>query len=224
MAKKPSTGAGGSGARQVSKCSGKNGPANRSIANFSQEHRAENFDARQPSRSTHGRPSPHRGRDLISGDVAARRRTSRPLVITLEGRGCDKFDVLFNGKRVIRASSQPICAAARALHDLGYPDELLLVARHHGANHDAIGGPLGEWRRLRVCEDRGGPRFARWEPLPRRVGAKQGRRPPRRRSARPRRIPRRPLRMRPASSGATRLRAATSRRPASRPNERRRAH
>jgi hypothetical protein len=31
------------------------------------------------------------------------------------------------------------------------------------------------WRRLRVREDRGGPRFARWEPLPRRVGAKQGR-------------------------------------------------
>jgi hypothetical protein len=32
------------------------------------------------------------------------------------------------------------------------------------------------WRRLRVREDRGGPRFARWEPFPSRpVGAKKGR-------------------------------------------------
>ena len=37
---------------------------------------------------------------------------------------------------------------------------------HRGANHDAIHGPLGVWRRLRIREGRGGPRYAKWEPFP----------------------------------------------------------
>jgi hypothetical protein len=166
MARKPNTGAGGSGARQVSKCSGKNGPVNRSIANFSQEHRAENFDARQPRPSATSRPRPHRRGDL---------NPSEPLVITLESRGGDKFDALFNGRRIIAASRQPIGEAARALHHLGYADELVLVVWHRGANHEAIRGPLGVWRRLRIRDGRGGPRFAKWEPFPLRpVQAKKG--------------------------------------------------
>jgi hypothetical protein len=40
--------------------------------------------------------------------------------------------------------------ASRALRRLGYPDEPLLVVWHRGANHEAIRGPLGVWRGLRV--------------------------------------------------------------------------
>jgi hypothetical protein len=66
--------------------------------------------------------------------------------------------------------------ASRALHDLGYPNEPLLVVWHRGANHEAIRGPLGVWRGLRVREGRGGPRFAKWEPFPSRpVRARKGR-------------------------------------------------
>jgi hypothetical protein len=60
------------------------------------------------------------------------------------------------------------------LYRIGHTDEFLLVARHHGANHDAISGSLGVWRRLRIREDRGAPRLVRWEPFPsRRVRGKE---------------------------------------------------
>jgi hypothetical protein len=98
------------------------------------------------------------------------------LRIDLEPRGQERFDAFFANSRIVTSNTQPICEAARALHDLGYPDELLLVVWHRGANHEAIRGPLGVWRGLRVREGRGGPRYAKWEPFPLRpVGAKHGR-------------------------------------------------
>jgi hypothetical protein len=152
MAKKPNTGAGGSGARQVLQCSGKNVPANNSIANLSQDHCAENFGARQPRPYATGRPRLHRGHVLVSDDEAVGRKASGPLVITLKAQGREKFDVIFDGKAIIQSSSQPICEAARALRDFGYPDDFLLVVWHLGADHEAIRGPLGVWRRLRIRE------------------------------------------------------------------------
>src|SRR5437762_863600 len=47
-----------------------------------------------------------------------------------------------NGMQIVTASRQPICDAARVLHGLGYPDDALLVARHDGAEHEAMRGPL----------------------------------------------------------------------------------
>jgi hypothetical protein len=163
MAKKPSTGAGGSGARQGTKCSGKNIAANRSIADFSQDQRAKNIGARQQRPSGAGKRRPRYG--------------PHPLLITLEARGRDKFDALFNEQRIVQASNQPICDAARILHRLGHDDDVLLVARHQGANDQgAIHGALGVLRHLRVREGRGGPRFAKWEPFPLRpVRARKGR-------------------------------------------------
>jgi hypothetical protein len=122
-------------------------------------------DAGRASRPSLSQPTPTAGR---SGDSV------EPLIY-LEARGQGRFDAFFANSRIVTSSTQPICEAARALHNLGYPDELLLVVWHRGANHEAIRGPLGVWRRLRVREDRGGPRFARWEPLPRRVAPKKGR-------------------------------------------------
>ena len=163
MARKPNTGASGSGARQGSKCSGKNFPANKSIANFSQDHSANNFGARERRADPVGGASSHHGRDFADVPIVP---SEDWLLITLEARGHRKFDALFKGKRIVQASSQPICDAARILHRLGHQEHILLVARHHGADHDAIRGPLGVWRCLRVREDRGGPRFAKWEPFP----------------------------------------------------------
>lgn len=97
------------------------------------------------------------------------------LLIILKARGRSRFDAFFGETPIVKASTQPISDAARVLHQLGLPDNVLLVARHHGAAHDAISAPLGVWRKVRVREDRGPPRFVAWEPLPRRVVAKKGR-------------------------------------------------
>ena len=163
MARKPNTGASGSGARQGSKCSGKNFPANKSIANFSQDHSANNFGARERRADPGGGACSHHGRDFADVPIVP---SEDRLLITLEARGHGKFDALFKGKRIVQASSQPICDAARILHRLGHQEHILLVARHHGADHDAIRGPLGVWRRLRIREGRGCPRYAKWEPFP----------------------------------------------------------
>jgi hypothetical protein len=143
MAKKPSTRADDSGARQDLRCSGKNVPANKSVANFSQGRSAKNFDARKRRPSAAGMPRSHHSRDLMPSDDIGRRRTSGPLLITLDARGCGRFDVLFIGNRIVQACYQPICDAGRILHQRGYDDDLVLVAMHQGANHDAIHGPLG---------------------------------------------------------------------------------
>jgi hypothetical protein len=91
------------------------------------------------------------------------------LTITLKPTGVeDRFDAILRGLRIVTASRQPVCDAARVLHRSGYSDQILLVARHVGADHDAIQGPLGVWRKLRVRQDRGGDRFAPWDPFPER--------------------------------------------------------
>ena len=108
--------------------------------------------------------------------TAGRSGNSVELLIYLEARGQGRFDAFIANSPIVTASTQPICDAARVLHRLGYPDELRVVVSHRGANHDAIHGPLGVWRRLRVREGRGGPRFAKWEPFPSRpVRARKGR-------------------------------------------------
>lgn len=81
------------------------------------------------------------------------------------------FHAELNGERIVTASQNPGCDAARALHRRGHSDHCVLVLRHDGADHVATYGPVGVWRKLRVREDRGSPRFVKWEPVPRRVKA-----------------------------------------------------
>jgi hypothetical protein len=75
------------------------------------------------------------------------------------------FGAEFNGRVMVEASRSPICDAARGLYALGYRDDSIVVARHHGSDLVSMRGPLWAWRRLTVREDRAGPRFVRWEPL-----------------------------------------------------------
>lgn len=81
------------------------------------------------------------------------------------------FHAEFNGERIVAASQNPGCDAARTLHGRGHSDHSVLVLRHYGADHVAMHGPVGVWRKLRVREERGTPRFVEWQPLPRRVKA-----------------------------------------------------
>ena len=132
------------------------GPGSDTTLGDAGERTPTRSDAGRASRSSLSQPNPTAGR---SGD-------SVELVIDLEARGQGRFDAFFANSRIVTASTQPICDAARVLHRLGYPDELKLVVWHRRGNYEAIRGPLGVWRGLRVREDRGGPRFARWQPFP----------------------------------------------------------
>jgi hypothetical protein len=75
------------------------------------------------------------------------------------------FSAELSGTIIVEASRSPICDAARVLHALGYGDDSILVARHHGSDVVSMRGPLRAWRLLTVREDRAGPRFVRWEPF-----------------------------------------------------------
>jgi hypothetical protein len=99
---------------------------------------------------------------------------SPPPTIVLRPRGRGRFDALFGDMQIVTSSAQPICDAARVLHELGFSDDRRLTVWHEGADHHAISGLLGFWRKKRVREDRGMPRDVVWEDLPRRVGAKKG--------------------------------------------------
>jgi hypothetical protein len=94
--------------------------------------------------------------------------------IVLRSRGRSRFDVLLGDKQIVTSNGQPICDAARVLHELGFSDDRRLTVWHEGADYHAISGQLGFWRKRRVREDRGLPRYVGWEPRPRPVGAKKG--------------------------------------------------
>jgi hypothetical protein len=83
------------------------------------------------------------------------------------------FSAELDGAVIVESSEQPMCDAARVLHHRGFPDHASLIFRHAGADHESMRGPLGVWRKLRVREDRNGPRYVKWEPFPsRRVTAR----------------------------------------------------
>jgi len=82
------------------------------------------------------------------------------------------FDAnLGDGRVLVRASRQPFVDAARRLVDLGYDPATVLVMRHPESDTDCLTAQIGVAAKLRVKEDRNGPRFVLWEPFPRRVGA-----------------------------------------------------
>jgi hypothetical protein len=75
------------------------------------------------------------------------------------------FDAsLTDGSVVIRASRQPFLDAARQLLDLGYDPAGVL-------SDGGLTAQIGAAAKLRVKEDRNGPRFLAWEPISRRVKA-----------------------------------------------------
>ena len=75
------------------------------------------------------------------------------------------FDAsLGDGRLLVRASRQPFLDAARQLLGLGYDPAAVLSS-------GGLTAQIGVAAKLRVKEDRNGPRFVLWEPFPRRVKA-----------------------------------------------------
>lgn len=77
------------------------------------------------------------------------------------------FNVCLGSETIVKSSHQPRCGAARELHRRGFADDALIISRREGSELESMRGPLGVWRRLRVREDKNGPRFASYEPFPR---------------------------------------------------------
>ena len=122
----------------------------------------------------HASLTPNSSPSLSKPTAPGRRSAGTAVTVDLSARGRSRFVALLDGVQIVKASKNPISNAARILHRHGYSNDCLLIARHEGAKHDAMHGPLGEWRKVRVRRDRG-LRYVAWEPRPRRVGAKKGR-------------------------------------------------
>ena len=136
------------------------GPRSETNLRVAGEHSHSRSDSGRASSTFASSPSPPK--PTASADHLA--GTALNVVLTAQGRG--RFDVSLNDTPIVKASAQPICEAARVLHR---------NARHEGSSHHAISSRLGFWRKRRIREDRGMPRYVRWEPRPRRVDAKNGR-------------------------------------------------
>src|SRR5512135_3616920 len=54
-----------------------------------------------------------------------------------------RFSAEFADEIIVKASTRPMIEAAKVLSAKGYSDDFLLVARHIGADHDAMWGNLG---------------------------------------------------------------------------------
>lgn len=76
-----------------------------------------------------------------------------------------RFSAHLGQMELVTASRQPFCDAARVLYKLAYHDTWIIVARHDGASHELMRGPIGSIRRLTVREDKNGPRFVDWQPF-----------------------------------------------------------
>jgi hypothetical protein len=152
----------------------RNGPLN--CSGPRSERKLRVAGKRSHSRSGSGRASPvSRSSPSLSKPAAPRTLLAGTnLTVVLRARGRSRFDALLDGVQIVKSSTQPICEAARVLHHSGYPDDCRLIARHERSDHHAIIGWLGYWRKRRIREDHGLPRYVAWEPLPRRVGAKKG--------------------------------------------------
>ena len=94
------------------------------------------------------------------------------IIVTPTAKGLGRYDArLRDGSVLVRASGQPCGDAARRLIDLGYEPTAGLVMRHAGPDTDCLTAQIGVAAKLRVREDRNGPRFVPWEPVSRRVKA-----------------------------------------------------
>jgi hypothetical protein len=97
---------------------------------------------------------------------------SARIIVTPTARRPGLYDARLDGRCVlVTASRQPFVDAARRLTDLGHDPTTVLVMRHCGSDADCLTAQIGAAAKLRVKEDRRGPRFVQWEPISRRVEA-----------------------------------------------------
>jgi hypothetical protein len=85
------------------------------------------------------------------------------VVFTPAGPG--KYRAPLGSMAITKPTRQPFYDAARALIELGYAPETVIVARHAGSDTVAMRGTIGELAQWTIKErDRGGLRKERWQP------------------------------------------------------------
>jgi hypothetical protein len=116
-----------------------------------------------------------RGRGEILGGVSVRKPKTLSIAAAVgqavaylhaakRGRG-DRFDVVFDGERIVEGSHVAELDAARALHAKGIVGRLTIIDGATGKPRTIIN--IEAAAKLTVREDRhDGPRFATWRPMP----------------------------------------------------------
>jgi hypothetical protein len=74
------------------------------------------------------------------------------------------FDGHFDGRLVVRRSTQPLLDAGRTLVAEGVDPATPIVMRHSGWDDDALRATVGAAANLTVKDNRGKPVFADWQP------------------------------------------------------------
>jgi hypothetical protein len=104
---------------------------------------------------------------VVADNISTTTTNTARIIVTPNAKRPGLYDAcLDDGGVLIIASRQPFLDAARRLLDLGYDPTIVLVMEH-----GCLTAQIGAAAKLRVKEDRRGPRFVDWEPISRRVGA-----------------------------------------------------
>jgi hypothetical protein len=103
-------------------------------------------------------------RDVISvvaDNISTTTTNTARIIVTPNAKRPGLYDACLDyGGVLIIASRQPFLDAARRLLDLGYDPTIVLVMEH-----GCLTAQIGAAAKLRVKEDRRGPRFVDWEPI-----------------------------------------------------------
>jgi hypothetical protein len=108
---------------------------------------------------------------VVAHDMSTTTTKTASIIVTPNAGRRGLYDARLDGGCVlVTASRQPFVDAARRLTGLGHDPMTVLVMRHAGSDIDCLTAQISAAAKMRVKEDRGGPRFVPWEP-PRRVEA-----------------------------------------------------
>jgi hypothetical protein len=88
---------------------------------------------------------------------------SPDITITVRPIRAGRFEARHAGRVLVAASTEPFCAAARALLAEGFPPGSVLGMKHQGEQDIALRGKLGTVAKLTMKETPHGPRAIRWK-------------------------------------------------------------
>jgi len=107
------------------------------------------------------------GRGASPEHPSTTRLTLRPSSTNRHRKYGDAFKCYLDDNLIV-TSSKPLYDGARALRDLGYPDDTLMVIRHHDRPYDSFKpitiGKLAPW--TMTFGDKTGFARRKWHPMP----------------------------------------------------------
>ena len=93
------------------------------------------------------------------------RDTTTITIIVSPTGSAGMFTALVNGKVIVTASREPLCATARVLLAEGIETSISIAMKHAGSSTIALRAKIGTAAKLTVDEHHGTV-FARWKPFP----------------------------------------------------------